>query len=212
MSEQLLMSDADQSSDQVITYILHGNCYVNITNRCTLRCKFCPKFNHIWDVQSYSLRLHSEPDAKKIIDSIGDATRFKEIVFCGLGESSLRLDTMMEVAHALKKENVTVRLNTDGLANLVHKRDVTKEMADCIDRFSISLNAHNEKTYNYHCRPQHFNAYTEVIRFIRKLRLHTADIVITAIDGLEGVDISACEQIAQMLDVRFKKRILDEVG
>ncbi|MDH3948491.1 MAG: hypothetical protein OEU74_05980, partial [Gammaproteobacteria bacterium] len=29
----------------VIAYTLHGNCYLNLTSRCTLRCAFCPKFN-----------------------------------------------------------------------------------------------------------------------------------------------------------------------
>ncbi len=196
----------------VVGYSLHGNRYINMTNRCTLRCKFCPKFNHVWDVQSYSLRLHHEPDTKEILNAIGKPEQFNEIVFCGLGESTLRLNTMLEVAHSLKKNNVTIRLNTDGLANLVNERDVTKEMASCIDKFSISLNAHDENTYNYHCRPKHKNSYTEVIDFIKKLRRYTSGIVITAIDGLAGVDISECEKIAQQLDVGFKKRILNDVG
>ena len=201
-----------RQQEQVIAYELHGNCYLNITNRCTLRCRFCPKFNRIWDVKSYLLRIHHEPEAGEVLDAIGDPAQFNEIVFCGLGESTLRLNTMLELACSLKKHNAIVRLNTDGLANLIHNKDVTKELASCIDKFSISLNAHNEEAYNYHCRPKHKNTYIEVIDFIKKLRRHTPEITVTAIDGLADVDIDECEKIAQQLDVTFKKRILDEVG
>lgn len=202
----------EQIHKQVVAYELHGNCYLNITNRCTLRCRFCPKFNHVWDVKSYSLRLHNEPDTREILNAIGDPTQFNEIVFCGLGESTLRLNTMLEVARALKDNNATIRLNTDGLANLVHDKDVTKELASCIDLFSISLNAHNEQTYNYHCRPKHNNTYSEVIKFIKKLRDRNCDTTITAIKGLGDVNIFECKKIARQLDVKFRKRLLDKVG
>jgi len=201
-----------QIHKQVVAYELHGNCYLNITNRCTLRCRFCPKFNHIWDVKSYSLRLHNEPGTREILNAIGDPTQFNEIVFCGLGESTLRLNTMIEIASSLKKNNATIRLNTDGLANLIHNRDVTKELASCIDKFSISLNAHNEAIYDYHCRPKHKNTYPEVIRFINKLRTRDCDTTITAIKGLDNVDVFECKKIAKQLDVKFRKRVLDEVG
>ncbi|HEX19891.1 MAG TPA: radical SAM protein, partial [Acidiferrobacteraceae bacterium] len=75
----------------VIAYQLHGNCYVNLTNHCTLRCQFCPKFNKQWQVQGYPLRLQQEPDITKVLRTIGAPGQYKEVVFCGFGEPTLRL-------------------------------------------------------------------------------------------------------------------------
>jgi TatD DNase family protein len=195
-----------------IAYELHGNLYLNITNRCTLRCAFCPKFNQEWDVQSYHLRLHHEPSVEELIAAVGDPKRYREIVFCGLGESTLRLETMLSVARALHARGARIRLNTDGLANLVHGRDVTPELARYIDAVSISLNAHDATTYERHCRPKHDNAFTSVLEFVERAHEHIGDVTVTAIDGLEGVDIQKCEAIARRLGVKFRRRVLDQVG
>ena len=196
----------------VIAYELHGNCYLNITWRCTLRCDFCPKFSNVWTVQGYDLRLHREPDVEEIIDAVGDPQRYRQIVFCGLGESTLRLDDMLEVARRLKARGATVRVNTDGLANLIHGEDVTPRLAGLVNSLAISLNAQNEDIYNRHCRPLQPGAWTALQDFVRAARHHVPDITLTAVDGLDGVDISACEQIAADLGVKFRRRVLDEVG
>lgn len=196
----------------VIVYQIRGNAYVNLTNRCTLRCRFCPKFNHQWDVQSYTLRLKHEPDVTEVIHAIGDVAQYNEIVFCGLGEPTLRLDALLEIARQLKEQSCFIRLNTDGLANHVYKRDITKELAPLIDAVSVSLNAQNDTVYDAECRPSEKNLRHEVVDFIRAARNSIADVTLTAIDGLPGVDIAACQQQANELGVKFRKRILDKVG
>lgn len=196
----------------VIAYELHGNCYLNITWRCTLRCRFCPKFDNVWTVQGYDLRLHREPDVEEIIDAVGDPRRYRQIVFCGLGESTLCLDDMLQVARRLKAHGATLRVNTDGLANLVHGEDVTPRLAGLIDSLSISLNAQDEAVYNRHCRPLQPGAWQALQDFATAARQHVPDITLTAIDGLDGVDISACERIAAGLGVKFRRRVLDAVG
>ena len=206
---QLSTTTADT---QNIAYALHGNCYINITNRCTLRCAFCPKFNRQWDVKGYLLHLKSEPEVEEILAAIGEPTHYKEIVFCGLGEPTLRLDELLSIATQLKLKGATIRLNTDGLANAVYKKDITPLLKGCIDSVSVSLNSHNAALYKKHCRPLIDNAFNSVQEFIYAARKHVADITVTAIDGLPGVDISACEKIASGLGVKFRRRILDEVG
>jgi len=195
-----------------IVYALHGNGYINLTNRCTLRCKFCPKFNKQWEVQGYPLRLTPEPSVNDVLKALGDLTLYQEIVFCGLGELTLLLDNLLEIAEMLKKRGARVRINTDGLANLVHGYDVTPRFAGKIDSLSISLNAQNEEIYITHCRPQQEHAYSELLDFISCARKHVADITLTAIDGLAGVDIDACAQMAQQFNVAFRRRVLDQVG
>jgi len=196
----------------VIAYRLHGNCYVNLTNRCTLRCQFCPKFNKQWQVQGYPLRLQQEPDVARVLRAIGAPEQYKEVVFCGFGEPTLRLDVLLSVAKQLKEQGARIRVNTDGLANLRAGHDVTPRLAGVVDALSISLNAQSALLYNKHCRPAEADAYPGMLDFIRCAGKSVPDITLTAIEGLDGVDISACQEIAHGLGVGFRRRVLDRVG
>lgn len=198
--------------EPVLAYALHGNCYLNITYHCTLRCAFCPKFNGDWEVQSFDLRLMEEPSVEAVMDAMGDPTQYKEIVFCGLGEPTRRLDNLLEIARKVKDQGVRVRVNTDGLANLIHGRDVTPEMAEVVDAVSISINAQDELTYNRHTRPKIPGCFEAAKAFAVKARAQGIDVTLTAIDGLEGVDVAACEAMARNLGVKFRRRVLDIVG
>ncbi|HKJ76790.1 MAG TPA: TatD family nuclease-associated radical SAM protein [Gammaproteobacteria bacterium] len=209
MSEQL---SRKAEREATIAYTLHGNRYLNITYHCTLRCAFCPKFNGTWVVQDYDLRLYQEPSVEEILAAAGDPADYNEYVFCGLGEPTLRLEVLLEVARRLKAQGAQIRINTDGLANLVHGRDVTPEMEGLVDSLSVSLNAQDEFTYNRHCRPKQGGAFDAVLDFLRRAREHVPEVTVTAIDGLEGVDIAACERIAQEIGVGFRRRVLDVVG
>lgn len=198
----------------VIGYTLHGNRYLNVTNRCTLRCAFCPKFNGEWTVQEHELRLRAdqEPDAPALVAAAGNPADYREVVFCGLGEPTLRLYTVLEVGAELRRRGARVRLNTDGLANLVHGRDVTPDFEDSVDAVSISLNAQDAATYERHCRPPLPGAYEAVLDFTERVREFVPSVTLTAIDGLEGVDINACRAIAERLGVGFRRRELGKVG
>jgi len=195
-----------------LAYRLHGNCYLNITSHCTLRCAFCPKFNRSWTVQDFDLLLTREPDTTEVLAAVGDDAADREMVFCGLGEPTLNLPVLIEVSRVLKARGKRIRLNTDGLANLVHNRDVTAELAEVTDAVSISLNAQDEVTYDRHCRPKRAGAFAAVQDFARLAKSRGMAVTLTAINGLEGVDIDACERIAGTLGVDFRRRELDVVG
>lgn len=196
----------------VYSYAAHGNLYLNVTSRCSLRCGFCPKFSNEWVVDGCDLRLRHEPTAAMVLAAVADPGAYGEIVFCGLGEPTLRLPVVLEVAQALRARGARIRLNTDGLGSHVHGRDITPELGRCIDAVSISLNAQDEATYKRHCRPRLPGSYAAVRDFIARARDHFPDVTVTAIEGLAGVDISACEDIARGLGVKFRKRVLDVVG
>lgn len=201
------------SSQPVVAYTAHGNCYLNITSRCTLRCQFCPKFNRQWVIDGVNLRLRQEPSVEEVLAAIHEPHVYDEIVFCGLGEPTLRLYEMVEIAAELQQRGARrVRLNTDGLANLVYDRDVTPDLEGPINALSISLNAQNEAVYNRHCRPTLPGSYKAVLEFADRVRDFVPDVTLTAIDGLEGVDIAACERIARDLGVKFRRRVLGNVG
>lgn len=197
-------------SNDVIAYELRGNCYLNITNHCTLRCSFCPKFSKVWDVLDYNLKLSAPPVAHQVLEAIGDPSEYDEIVFCGLGEPTMNLSVLLEVAEAIYPFT-HVRLNTDGLGNLIHGMDITPQLAGRINSLSISLNAQSETIYNLHCRPPQSGTYPALLDFIDCAKNHIDDITLTAIDGLLGVDINACRSIAKAKQVKFRRRVLGKV-
>jgi len=199
-------------SQDTLSYVIDSRLYLNITDRCTLECQFCPKTHGDHQVKGHDLTLHHRPECAEIIAAIGDPAQFDEVVFCGFGEPTLRLKVLLEVALYIKERGGQVRLNTDGLASLVNKRNVLPEMQGVIDAVSISMNAQNEEIYQRHCCPQLPGSYQAMLDFIRQAPHYIPEVTATAIDGLEGVDIESCATIARQLGVRFRARHLDVVG
>ncbi len=197
---------------QQVSYQIDNTLYLSITDRCTLECAFCPKTHGDMRVKGYDLTFDHRPTAEEIIASIDDPSRYDEVVFCGYGEPTMRLNVLLEVARDIKARGGRVRVNTDGLCNLVHKHDTLPEMAECVDALSVSLNAQNQEVYDRHCRPNLPGSYEAMLAFLREAPKHIEDVTATAIEGLEGVDIAACEAIARELGVKFRRRILNEVG
>lgn len=197
---------------QQITYQIDNNLYLSITDRCTLECAFCPKTHGDMRVKGYDLTFDHRPTAKEIIAAIEDPSRYDEVVFCGYGEPTMRLNVLLEVAHNIKARGGRVRLNTDGLSNLVHKHDTLPELSECVDALSVSLNAQNQEVYDRHCRPNLPGSYEAMLAFLREAPKYIKRVTATAIDGLDGVDIPACEAIAQQMGVEFHRRVLNEVG
>jgi TatD DNase family protein len=195
-----------------VGYTLHGNRYLNLGHRCTLRCAFCPKHNGVFTVQDYDLLLAREPTLEEVCAAVGNPADYRDIVFCGLGEPTQRLDVLLAVAARFHGQGARIRVNTDGLASLVHGRDVAPDLSGKVDALSISLNAQDEETYVRHCRPKLPGAYEAMKAFARRAREFVPDVTVTAIDGLPGVDIAACERIAGELGVKFRRRTLDDVG
>jgi TatD family-associated radical SAM protein len=195
-----------------LAYPIRDALYLNITDRCTLVCAFCPKHNGSTQVHEHDLYLPKRPELAEMLDAIGDPSGYREVVFCGYGEPTLRLNLLLQVATAMKDKGMRVRINTDGLANLVHKRNVLPEMQGLVDALSVSLNAHNEAIYQRHCQPQLANSFAAVQEFLRLAPTYVPEVTATAIDGLEGVDIDACERLATELGVAFRRRHLNRVG
>jgi len=209
-------NEQQQSQEaQTIAYVIHDSLYLNITDKCTLRCRFCPKHNGSHRVHQYDLSLNHKPslqDVTEAIDAKGDVTQFKEVVFCGYGEPTLRLKELLALARHIKEKGAKVRLNTDGLANRVHKRNILPELANYVDAVSVSMNAQNALVYEQHCCPGLSGSYTAMLDFLKLAPNYIADVTATAINGLDGVDIQQCAALATQLGVKFRARQLDIVG
>ena len=196
-----------------IAYPIRNSLYLNITDRCTLECRFCPKHTEQGPVvHEYDLSLDHRPDVQEIIDAIGNPAEYEEIVFCGFGEPTLRLKVLLEVARWIKAQGGMVRINTDGLANLVNKRNVLPEMQGLVDSLSVSLNAQDPEVYAQHCQPALAGSWEAMLDFLAQAPRYIPRVTATAIDGLAGVDIEACEKLATERGVEFRRRQLDKVG
>ncbi len=163
-------------------------------------------------VHDYDLTVDRRPELDEVKEAVGDPSRYRQIVFCGFGEPTLRLKFLLEVARWVKQKGGQTRINTDGLANLVHKRNVVSEMVGLIDELSVSMNGQNEAVYNRHCQPQLEGSFEAMLEFLRLAAKEIPEVNATAVDGLEGVDIEACRALADNCGVGFRGRKLDIVG
>lgn len=193
-----------------IAYQIRDSLYINVTNKCTNKCSFCVKF-HTDYVKGHNLRLSSEPTEEDIKKAINEPSQYKEIVFCGYGEPLLRLDVVKDVSKWVKERHGFVRINTNGHGNLIHKRNILPELKGIVDVISVSLDAHDEETYNRICAPVFKNAFPAVIEFLREAKKYIPSVQATVVE-MEGVDISKCRSIAESLGIQLRIRKLDVVG
>ena len=192
----------------IIIYEAHGNLYLNITNRCTAECVFCIK-RHSDGVYGYNLRLSKEPALSEIINelSMSDLSKYNEVVFTGLGEPLARLNEVLEITKWLTTRGMKTRLDTIGHAKLLYPdRKVARELADAgMKIVSISLNAHDEDTYNQLCDPKFKNSYKKMLEFARDVSKAGMELRFTVVN-LPVVDIGKCKEIAKDYCADFKVR------
>ena len=133
-------------------YRIGNNLYVNLTNRCSNRCTFCVR-NGKETFEGYALWLRDgEPSAGQIERALGECD-CDEVVFCGFGEPTYRLDVMLEVCDYVHAHRKKTRLNTNGHGSVINGRDIAPELVGKLDGINISLNASEAKLYDKICRP-----------------------------------------------------------
>jgi len=182
------MKIEENVSGPVLAYQIRNSLYLNITNACTADCVFCPRTTEPV-VKGYDLRLARDPEPWKVIQAVGDPLIYDEIVFCGFGEPTLRLDALLEISRWLNEKHAYIRLNTNGHGNLIHKRSIVADLARVIDEVSVSLNAATAEEYERVMRtPFGREAFGEVIQFIRECRNLIPKVAVTAVD-FPGFDV-----------------------
>ena len=190
-----------------------GSLYLNVTNRCSNACTFCVRQGEDFSLAGYDLRLRQEPDAQQVLDDIErqESLRgepFEEVVFCGFGEPTYRLELIAEVGRSLRARQIPVRLNTNGQAALIAGKDPLPLLAGALDSVSISLNAPDAQSYLELCRPRFGRAsYDAVISFAERAA-EAFDSVVLSVVGytLEPAALKRCAQIAASLGTGFRVR------
>jgi GTP 3',8-cyclase len=191
-------------------YWLDNRLYLNITNKCSNTCIFCFK-NFKRGVGGFTLKMPQEPSFEDIVREIEESIRqctWKEIVFCGFGEPTARLDLLLKLARYLKKRvsNTPIRVNTNGHGKLLNpNRTVIAEMKTAgVERVSVSLNAGDEQTYDEVCKPNIAGAFDAVLDFTVEAK-QKLEVEVTAVTTPE-IDISKVEVLAKKLGVKFRLR------
>lgn len=195
-----------------ITYIVEGALYVNVTNKCSNRCDFCIRNNGDGAYGSDSLWLEREPSVIEIISSIfsRDLSEFSELVFCGYGEPSYRLEDIKKVCSEVRKRypEIKIRINTNGQSDLILKKDTAPLFESTFDVVSISLNTPSPNRYNEICHSIYGeNAFISILNFAKNVKKYVPDVRFSVVgEFLSQEEISECRRIADECGVRLRVR------
>ena len=200
-------------ADDNLVYLLDGKIYINLTNKCTNACIFCIRSLKD-DVCGKNLWLKDENiSSNDVIEQLKPLLKGeKEVIFCGYGEPTLKLDILKEVAKFVKDnyKDVKIRLNTNGHANFIYKRDITPELVGLIDEISVSLNSATEGQYKELTQPNLAceTPLKEVKDFIKKSVDSGIPTVASVVKGYKNfeIDIEKCEKISKDLGATFRVR------
>lgn len=211
-------------SEPTIVYRFKNGLYINLTNRCPNLCKFCIKTKWHMQFDGHNLDLQGkEPSAADILSALDKELRaapVAEVVFCGYGEPTMRLDTVLAVGRALKRAQADgiypsfdVRINTNGLGELINGRNIVPELKEAVDIVYISLNAQNADIWRELVRPApgYEDGFEAVQQFIRRCaEAGFKRVAASCVENTEA-DPRAVAALARSLGAAFNGReYLDE--
>ncbi len=194
-----------------ILYEVHNNLYVNLTNKCPCACTFCLRQTRDHMENSGILWLEREPSVQEIIDDFANfnINKYDEIVFCGFGEPTERIDAVVEVARFIKdKYNKPTRINTNGLGNLVNEKDITPMLKDVIDTVSISLNTPNKERY-YELTRSRFGieSFDAMLAFAKAASQYVPNVILSTVaTTISEEEEKECQKICDELGVTYRIR------
>ena len=192
-----------------ILYTYKNSVYANITNKCNCSCTFCIRSQKDGIGSADTLWHEKNPSKDVVLDAIRnyDFTGFDELVFCGYGEPTCALDTLLAAAKIAKEEKgLRTRLNTNGLGNEENGRNIVSELAEVIDSVSISLNAPDSARYQEVSRPKYENGFDKMVDFAKKCKEKIKDVKWSIVDVLPNEDIERCRQISENTGIELRIR------
>ena len=198
-----------------ITYNVKNGIYVNMTNRCPCSCTFCLRHNGEGLFGSDSLWLEHEPSVQEVCESLDawNLAEFDEIVFCGYGEPTERLADLLEVAAYIKaKSDIKIRINTNGLADLIWNEKTAPKLKGLIDTVSVSLNATSKEEYLKIVRPKFgIESYDAMLRFTKECIDYVPNVVMTVVDVVTSPEEQErCREICDSIGATLRVRPFEE--
>lgn len=195
----------------VILYEVHDNLYVNMTNRCPCACTFCLRQTRDEMEGSGSLWLEREPSVREVKEEFAkfDLDKYREIVFCGFGEPTERLDDVLEVCKFIKeKYGKKIRINTNGLADLIHGKNTAPMFEGLVDTVSISLNTPNKERYLELTRSKFgIESFDAMINFAKNVKNYVGEVVLSTVSTtLSPEEEQQCAKICAEAGVTYRIR------
>ncbi len=189
--------------------------YINITNQCNCDCVFCLRQKKQM-AESSSLWLKNEPTLDEIFSEILKVPKefVNEIVFCGFGEPTLRLNELIESLKFVKKNfpDVPTRLNTNGLGELAHGREIAADFEKILDVVSISLNAATAERYFKLTRAKYgLQSYEAMLKFAEHMKKYVPKVVLTIVDHVTSEEeIEQCRKICDERGLNLRVRAYED--
>ena len=194
-----------------LTYEVDSGLYINVTNKCPCNCTFCIRNNGDGAYGSDPLRLEHQPSADEIIESVKtrDLSKYSEVVFCGYGEPTCELETMLKVADYIKSvSSIKTRLNTNGLGNIINGRRIESELKGKLDAVSVSLNAPTKEEYDAVTRPsfKDVDCFEAMFDFAKTVKEYVGEVMFTVVDVIGEDKIELSRQLAEKAGIRLRVR------
>ena len=195
----------------VILYEVYDNLYVNLTNKCPCACTFCLRQTSDEMNHSGSLWLEREPGVEEVKAEFDkfDMQKYKEVVFCGFGEPTERLEDLLEIAAFVKEKfNKPIRINTNGLSDLIWQKDTAPMYKGLVDTVSISLNTPNKERYYELTRSKFgIDSYDAMLNFAGNISKYVPHVVLSTVaTTLTAEEEHQCAQICERLGVTYRIR------
>ena len=188
------------------------NLYVNITNHCNCACTFCLRTMKHMAEQSSLWFKGQEPTVEEVKAALATVPwdYIKEVVFCGFGEPTMRLDVLLELLRYVKQQHpeLPTRLNTNGLGELENGHEFAAEFKGILDTVSISLNASNAERYLELTRSKFgIGSYDAMLNFAQNCKPYVPNVVLTIVDHVEGPEeIAKCRKICEERGLTLRVR------
>lgn len=194
-----------------LLYPIENSLYVNITNLCCCKCVFCVRDISDSVGGSDSLWLDHEPTIDELKAELEkfNLDEYEEVVFCGYGEPLMRINEVVEFANYIKtKKNIKIRVNTNGLADLIHKKKTAVLLKDAIDAVSISLNAPNEEVYLEVAKPAFgIKSFDAMLSFAKDCKTCIKEVCFSVVDEITDEEIRQSQELADSLDIPLRVRV-----
>jgi TatD family-associated radical SAM protein len=160
---------------------------------------------------SGSLWLEREPSVEEVMAEFSkfDMDKYEEVVFCGFGEPTERLEDLLVVADFVKKKfQKTTRINTNGLSDLMYGKDTAPMFEGKIDIVSISLNTPNRERYLELTRNKFgIGAFDAMLKFAENVKRYVKQVVLTTVSTtLSEEEEEECRKICEEIGVTYRIR------
>ncbi|SFJ15606.1 radical SAM enzyme, TIGR04100 family [Terrisporobacter glycolicus] len=193
-----------------ILYDYKESLYVNITNKCPCSCVFCirKETDHVGN--SDSLWLDHEPTVEEVKNEFKkfNLENYDEIVFCGYGEPLVRINEVIEIAKYIRSiSDLKIRINTNGLSDLIHNKKTAILLKDKIDSVSISLNAPNKIRYNEVTKPKFGEkSFDALLNFAKDCKEYIEEVNFSVVDEINNDEIEEAQKLAYKMNIVLRVR------